>query len=167
MRIALPVVMLALLAACGNGGPAPLPADRIAARFPPGGVADVIGIDAFTRLPLRRAELVAPDGQATPAASIAAAPAPATTSYQPFGNSAAGGGFGAAESGTNAPVPSVVGTAPQPQTRLLATLSSAAIPLPDPVAYRRAWQKYQIRLRFGDPPLAETRVIPAPAPPPG
>jgi hypothetical protein len=50
---------------------------------------------------------------------------------------------------------------------LLAVVSTASIPLPDPVAYRRDWQKYRIRLRFGDPPQVETREIDAPAPPPG
>ncbi len=43
-------------------------------------------------------------------------------------------------------------------------MSSASIALPDPVAYRRDWQKYRIRLRLGDPPQAETRELAAPAP---
>ena len=33
-------------------------------------------------------------------------------------------------------------------------------------ANRRDWQKYRIRLSFGDPPQVETREIAAPAPPP-
>jgi hypothetical protein len=60
----------------------------------------------------------------------------------------------------------VVGAAAGTQTRLLAIVSSATIPLPDPVAYRHAWQKYRIRLRFGDPPEAESREIAGPEPPP-
>jgi hypothetical protein len=45
-------------------------------------------------------------------------------------------------------------------------VSSASIRLPDPVAYRRDWQGYRIRLRFGGPPQVETREVAAPAPPP-
>ncbi|HEX6442374.1 MAG TPA: hypothetical protein VF007_09330, partial [Stellaceae bacterium] len=53
------------------------------------------------------------------------------------------------------------------QTRLLTTVSSATIPLPDPVAYRRDWTRYRLRLSFGTPPGAvETREIAAPEPPP-
>ena len=55
--------------------------------------------------------------------------------------------------------------APQSQTRLLAIVSTASIPVPDPVAYRRDWQKFRIRLHFGSPPQLETREIAAPAPP--
>jgi hypothetical protein len=50
----------------------------------------------------------------------------------------------------------------------LATVSTAEIALPDPVAYRRDWGKYRIRLNFGTPPgETETREIAAPEPPPG
>ena len=46
-------------------------------------------------------------------------------------------------------------------------VSTAAIPLPDPNAYRTDWQQYRIRLGFGVPPgQVETRDIPAPEPPP-
>src|SRR5437870_8045164 len=55
-----------LLAACADSGLPPV-TDQIRARFPPGGVVDVIEVDAIDRLPLRKAELVAPDGQTTPA----------------------------------------------------------------------------------------------------
>ena len=51
--------------------------------------------------------------------------------------------------------------------QLLTTISRASITLPDPVAYRRDWQHYRIRLDFGVPPGAvETQEITAPAPPP-
>ena len=66
----------------------------------------------------------------------------------------------------NPPNAGIVGAAVQSQSQLLATVSSATIALPDPVAYRRAWQKYRIRLRFGDPPDAESREIAGPEPPP-
>jgi len=47
-------------------------------------------------------------------------------------------------------------------------VSSASIPLPDPVEYRRGWRNYRIRLSFGDAPdEVETRKVEAPEPPPG
>src|SRR5690349_39135 len=62
---------LALLAACAlEEGPAPLPTDQVRARFPPGGLIDAIEIDAVNRLPLRTAELVAPDGDTTSASYL-------------------------------------------------------------------------------------------------
>jgi hypothetical protein len=51
------------------------------------------------------------------------------------------------------------------QEQVLTTVSVAAIPLPDPVAYRRAWREYRIRLGFGIPP-GEVRNVEIPAPPP-
>ncbi len=52
--------------------------------------------------------------------------------------------------------------------QLLAMVSRADIPLPDPVAYRRDWREWRIRLTFGTPPgELETRIIAAPEPPPG
>ena len=60
------------------------------------------------------------------------------------------------------------GAALQGQQQLLATVSTAEIALPDPVAYRRDWRKYRIRLTFGTPPAeVETREIAAPESPPG
>jgi hypothetical protein len=59
------------------------------------------------------------------------------------------------------------GAALHGEEQLLATASTADIALPDPVAYRRDWQHYRIRLTFGTPPdELETREIAAPAPPP-
>ena len=52
------------------------------------------------------------------------------------------------------------------QVQLLANLSQAEIPLPDPIAYRRDWPNYRVRLTFGTPPGAiEAREIAAPEPP--
>jgi predicted small lipoprotein YifL len=168
MRMFATLAMLLVLAGCGGGPPA-LPTDQVRASFPPGGVVDQIQVDAVDRLPLRSAELVAPDGSATRAASIIANPAPTETFSQQFPNGPySSGQFGVSSIGSNALAPAVVGAAPQTQTTLLAVVSSASIPLPDPVAYRRDWQKYRIRLRFGDPPgPAGTREIAAPEPPPG
>jgi hypothetical protein len=92
---------------------------------------------------------------------------PTQTFSQEFpGGNYSGPNFGVSSIGSNALAPGVVGAAPTTQTKLLAVVSSASIQLPDPLAYRRDWQKYHIRLSFGDPPQVETREIAAPAPPP-
>lgn len=167
LRIARLLPAVLLLAACGGGGVAPLPTDQVRASFPPGGIVDQIVVDAIDRLPLRAAALVAPDGSATPALSITANPAPTRTySAQSPNNPYAGANFGVANIGSNALAPGIVGAASQTETTLLAVVSTAEIQLPDPLAYRRNWRKYRIRLRFGDPPQVETREIAAPAPPP-
>ncbi len=167
MRRAACLLALALLAGCG-GGLAPVPGDRIRARFPPGGVVDVIEVDAIDRLPLRSAELVAPDGTATAAASIAVNPAPSETFSQQFPASPyTSAGFGFANIGADGTAPGGAGGVPQAQSRLLAMAATTSIAVPDPVAYRRGWRDYRIRLRFGDPPGAVERQIAAPEPPPG
>jgi hypothetical protein len=167
MRVAAGLATILLLAACGNAGPSPVSTDPVRASFPAGGIVDVIEVDAVDRLPLRQAELVAPDGHVTAANSVTANPAPTQSFSQryPVGPYS-GAEFGVSSIGSNALSPGVVGAAAQTQTRLLAMVSTASIPLPDPVAYRQDWQKYRIRLRFGDPPQVETREIAAPSPPP-
>lgn len=173
MRRFVPLLLpLLLLAGCERGaapppGPIEAPVAQLRAGFPPHGIADTIVVDAVERLPLRAAELIAPDGSATPASYVNVEANPATDTGQwaagdPWRNAVAGG----------APVPSALwpqaGAALRSQERLLANLSTADIPLPDPVAYRRDWAQYRIRLSFGTPPgEVETREIPAPAPPPG
>jgi hypothetical protein len=159
MRGAAVFLGLALLAGCG-GGPAPLPIGRTTAYFAVGGVADTIYVDALDRLALRRTELVAPDGRTTAVGSIVVRPAPSDVGAYPGGMLALG------TFGGQAPVPGPVGTGLQTRTTLLAVLSNATIALPDPVAYRRGWQKYRIRLRFGDSPDAESREIAGPEPTP-
>ncbi len=168
MRLALCLAIIPLLAACGGEGPASPPGEEISASFPAGGIADVIAIDATDRLPLHQAELIAPDGRATLAASVTTNQSPTENFSQQSPTGAySGSQFGVSSIGSNALSPGVVGGAPRTQTTLLAIVSTASIPLPDPVAYRRDWQKYRIRLRFGTPPdQVETREIPAPAPPP-
>ena len=82
MRLAAALLTSALLTACGpESGLAPLPTDQVRARFPPGGVANAIEVDAVDRLPLRTAELVAPDGEATPASYLHVNPSPSVTYY--------------------------------------------------------------------------------------
>jgi hypothetical protein len=174
MRILVCCLALAFAGGCGGGGLAPLPGDQIRARFPPGGVVDVIEVDAVDRLPLRSAELLAPDGQATPATSLDSKPAPAIVFNRDFSNIPYGGSpygssaTGVPSIGSGALLPAGAAGAPQSRGDLLAITSTASIPLSDPVEYRRGWRDFRIRLRFGDPPgEAETREIAAPEPPPG
>jgi hypothetical protein len=162
------VFALIVLSACGDTGLPPVATDQIRARFPPGGVVDVIEIDAVDRLPLRKAELVAPDGQATPASYLNVIPSPDITLNREFASSPfAGNNFGYGNVTPNLAPPGFAG-APQQRVAILAMVSTASIPLPDPVEYRRDWRGYRIRLDFGDPPGdVETRELAAPEPPPG
>jgi len=161
------LLSILFLSACGGAGPAPVPDNQIRADFPPGGVANQIEVSAIDRLPLHGAELVAPNGHATPALSVASNPAPTDTFSSEFASGKGNGpGFGVSSIGSNALTPNIVGAAPVTQTKLLAIVSTASIQLPDPVAYRRDWQNYRIRLELGTPPDVETREIAAPPPPP-
>ena len=158
MRKFVSLLTAMVLAACADTGLPPLATDQIRARFPPGGVVDVIVIDAVDRLPLRQAELVAPDGQTTPASYLNVDSSPSVTFNQNFANSPYAG----------VAAPGLTPGAPQQRVAFLAMVSTASILLPDPVEYRRDWQGYRILLGFGDPPGAvETRELPAPEPPPG
>jgi hypothetical protein len=160
------LLMLVLVSACApEGGLAPLPTDQLRARFPPGGVVNSIEIDAIDRLPLRTAELVSPDGQTTPASYLHVNPSPSVTFYQrEIDTPYEGNVFGI--HGT-APVSAVVTGAPQGNAQLLAMVSTASIPVPDEIEYRRDWRSYRIFLSFGDlVGEVERRVLPAPEPPP-
>jgi hypothetical protein len=166
MRVAAFMLTVALVAACApETGLPSLPSDQVHARFPPGGVVNSIEIDAIDRLPLRTAELVSPDGRATPASYLHVNPSPSVAVYQrridtPYEGNIFGVGSGAPASG-------VVSGAPQGDAQLLAMASTASIPVPDEIEYRRDWRSYRIFLSFGD--LAgevERRILPAPEPPP-
>jgi hypothetical protein len=167
MQAVFAILTIVLLAACADGGLSPLANDQVRVRFPAGGVVDVIEVDAVNRLPLRSAELVAPDGKATPASYLNVNPSPSITSYEELPNDPyAGLGVGNTTPGVS--LPALTGGSPQQRATLLAMISSASIPLPDPVEYRRNWRNYRIRLSFGDAPNGvETREVDAPAPPPG
>jgi hypothetical protein len=175
MRRVLPLLLpLVLMTGCDGGGLPPGPSGPVAASaqlrvgFPLRGLADTIVIDAIDRLPLRTAELVGPGGAVTPAGHIDVVASPRVATGQqvagdPWRNALSGGGSAAllAMPQGNA------GAALYSQQQLLATVSTAEIALPDPVAYRRDWARYRIRLVFGTPPgEIETREIAAPAPPP-
>jgi hypothetical protein len=169
MRGATTILIVILLAACVGDGQAPLAGDQIHVRLPAGGVVDVVEIDAVNRLPLRKAELIAADGQATPATYLNVNPSPSVTSYQGLSNGPyAGDTFGVGNIAAGVPSFATTGGAPQQRATFLAMVSTASIPLPDPVEYRRDWRSYRVRLSFGDPPgEVETREVDAPEPPPG
>jgi hypothetical protein len=169
MRIVSCLLAVVLLAGCADeNGLRRLPIDQIRARFPPGGVVDVIEVDAINRLPLRSAELIAPDGQATPASYLNARPSPTVAYSQGFSNGPyAGNAFGVSNLPSGAPLSAEIAGGPQASAQLLAIVSSASIPLPDEIGYRRDWRSYRIFLSFGDlPNEVERRVLAAPEPPP-
>ena len=160
------LLTMALVGACApESGLPPLPTDQVRARFPPGSVVNSIEIDAVDRLPLRTAELVSPDGQATSASYLHVNPSPSVTFYQrQIDSSYEGNFFGL---GNVAAIPAVDTGAPQSDAQLLAMVSTASIPVPDEIEYRRDWRSYRIFLSFGDlAGEAERRVLPAPEPPP-
>ena len=159
---------LAFLAACA-GGPPPqtnIPQTGVTASFPPGGIVGVIHVDAIEREPLRAAALVAPDGSVTNGSAPDVDANPRTLGGQaalsdPWRASVFGvnGLSPLSDGGFNATVRS--------QNQVLVMVSKADIALPDPVAYRQAWQNYRIRLSFaGADNQPDVREIPAPAPPP-
>jgi hypothetical protein len=175
MRRVVPALLpLLVVAACDGAVWSPGPAGsagvsaQVKAGFPRGGVADTIAVDAIEPRALRTAELIAPDGAATPASTVDVGASPRVALGQwavgdPWRNALPGGGAAAALTLPHADA----GAALQGEQQLLATMSSAEIALPDPVAYRRDWARYRIRLTFGTPPgEVETRVIAAPEPPP-
>lgn len=160
---------IALGACAGDAEPPAQPATaELQVGFPSGGLADTIAVTAVERLPLHAAELVAPDGATTQASSIDVNAAPSVRT----GQWVAGNPWETALTGTSATAALTapdeqVNAALHSQVQLLAMVSQADIPLPDPVAYRRDWANYRVRLTFGTPPgELETREIPAPEPPP-
>ena len=95
-------------------------------------------------------------------------PSPSATSYLAFPTSP----YAAIPTGggnlTTGLTPTVSTGSPQQQVTLQTVVSTASLPLPDPVDYRREWRDYRIRLDFGIPPgETETREVAAPEPPPG
>src|SRR5579863_197439 len=158
-----------LIAGCEGGalpaGPPPAQA-QLKVSFPPRGLVDTIELDAVDRLPLRTAERVAPDGVVTESSYLNVNDSPSLAT----GQWAGGNSWADAVTGNNALAAlslqrSEGSAALRGQQQLLAIVSTAEITLPDPVAYRRDWQHYRVRLAFGTPPgEAETREIPAPAP---
>ncbi len=102
----LPVLLLLFpIIGCADGGVPPAgppgPTAQLRAGFPPRGLADTIVVDAVERLPLRVAELVAPEGATTPASYIDVADSPRFATGQwvagdPWRNALSGSGGAAA-----------------------------------------------------------------------
>jgi len=165
----LPMLLFAF-AGCGGGGAPPPgpPASSAQVRVGFGGLVDTIEVAAIERLPLRAAELMAPDGSATPSGPITVDSSPRFA----IGQWAASNSWKDPVTGDNALAALSLrqpqtGAALRGQEQTLAMASNTQILLPDPVAYRRDWANYRIRLTFGTPPsTVETQEIPAPAPPP-
>src|SRR5271157_2201329 len=172
MRAVFAILTIVLLAACADGGLSPLPSDQVRVRFPAGGVVDVIEVDAVNRLPLRKAELVAPDGQATPASYLNVNPSPSITSYEELPNDPyAGLRVGYVASGRNRRSPPAAGDvasgdfqrldpAPRP-----CRISAGLAKLSHPAQLRRCAAGRNAR--YSRPRTAAWRIIglpPAPGP---
>lgn len=157
---------LVALAACTDAPPpgGDIPLQGVAASFPLGAVANVIRVDAREAEPLRAAELVAPDGSTTPANWLDVDSNPQRLT----GQDAVADPWRSSGLGTNGinPLPTAPPNFVRSQNQLLLMVSTADIPLSDPVAYRQDWGKYKIRLSFAAGDQLDVREIPAPAPPP-
>ncbi len=158
---------LVVLAACADAPPpTAAPAPGVTASFPSGALVNVIQVNALDPMPLRTVELVAPDGGTTPASSIDVDANPTMLAGQhafndPWRTSSLG------PNGLNPKPDATIDPSVYSRHQLLMTVSTAQIALPDPVAYRRDWQSYKIRLGFaGGGNQLEMREIPAPEPPP-
>lgn len=166
----LPIIccLLGVLSACADAPPpASLPLQGVKASFPPGSVVNLIRVDALDTLPLRTAELVAPDGTATPATYLNVDKTPQSTN----GQSTLNDPWRTSMLDTNG-IPQLPGSGLAPAVRssdrLLLMVSTAEIPLPDPIAYQKNWAGYRIRVTFaGIGGAPETQEIAAPRPPPG
>jgi hypothetical protein len=145
------LVLLLVLAGCGGGHrgggvPADLPPLSLTAGFKPRGVANEIVVHAVDWRPLRSAELVAPDGERTPAYSLNVIPSPVDR--------------GSLMEQITPGAPRAVG-----QTGTMD--STALILLPDPVAYAKEWRRWHIEVVLGDPGVGRIAVtLPAPPSPP-
>ncbi|MGE0260100.1 MAG: hypothetical protein AB7H71_14760 [Alphaproteobacteria bacterium] len=152
------------------GLPAPVAGTpRAQLRVGFGGLVDTIEVSAVEYLPLREAMLVAPDGTIVPATYIAVGDNPRLQTGQ-WSMAQRWDDLGTQDNALAALAlhSAQAGAALYSSRQLLAMVSRADIPVPDPVAYRRDWRDWRIRLTFGTPPAElETRVIAAPEPPPG
>src|SRR6185437_8916928 len=124
-----------LLVACSDAPPpALLPQPGVRATFPPGGITNLIRIEALDARALRSAELVAPDGAVTEATYLNVVKTPEAATGQLTLNDP----WRSSMLGTNGipQIPSAsLAAAPRSTSQLLLMASAAEIPVPDPVAY--------------------------------
>jgi hypothetical protein len=175
------LIALSIVGCEGGGTPPSTPAASQPGSLPPGpatlttqmqvgfgGLVDTIQVSAIEQLPLREAALVAPDGTIVPANDITVSANPSIAT----GQWSLANRWDYAASPDNAlaalTLPNAqAGAALYSNQQLLAMVSRASILLPDPVAYRRDWRDWRVRLTFGTPPgELQTYVIAAPEPPP-
>lgn len=144
--------------------PTPLPGPHVTIGFPPGGVVNVIKIEAVDNLPLRAADLIAPDGTSTQASWLEVHRDIQDDNGQ-YAVDTAWHDTTFADTGPVLPNTNS-GAAYLSHDALLLMTADAEITLPDPVVYRRDWQRYKIRLTFGAPGKSDVRELAAPQPPP-
>ncbi len=163
-RLLLILPLLLVVGGCTDAPPpTPLPGPHVSIGFPPGSVVNVIKIEAVDNLPLRAAELIAPDGSVTQAGWLDVhrdiQDNPGQYAVDSIWHNAS-----VADTGPVLPNINSSGTYLSHDALLLMT-ADAEITLPDPVVYRRNWQHYKIRLTFGAPGGPDIREVAAPAPP--
>lgn len=160
------------LAGCASDPQTPKP-PSIEARYGAGG--NIVQVTVTDRLPLRGAELVAPNGTAEAARSINTerlARSYAAPGYGPtvgvgvggFSGSSGRSGFGTGL-GLGFPLGGF-GSGPATESELAAqVVSNAFIPVADAEAYRASWRQWRVRLSLGAAGVDE-RVVEVEAPPP-
>lgn len=165
MRYIPALAALLLLAACsGDGGDITRP---VSAEFAPADTETAgaaIEVTVEDRQPVETAELVAPDGSATPAHQIDRSRIVEHGAAQPsIGVGVFGGSSGRVGGGVGIGFP--MGSSGS-YDRVID--SRALIRVPDMAAYRQGWQDWKIRIRLGTTETNERVMeIPAPRPPEG
>lgn len=157
-------ITLALAACSGGADSSGVPrASSIEVSYVDSDSIPAVAVVVTHPQPLLAVELVAPDGRFVAAPQIerdgprGSAALPPTVGVGVFGGS--GGGFG---TGVGLGFPLGGSAAPPPAA---VARARARIVIPDAEAYRRDWQRYIVRLRFGG--AAENATIAdVPAPPP-
>lgn len=164
MRYIHVLLALMILAGCSAGGGA-IVSRPVSAEFAKA-APDAIEVEVKDRQPVETAELVAPDGSATPAYQIDRSKVVESYAPEPaFGVGVFGGSSG--HIGTSVGINIPIGrsdTAPyEPVIE-----SRALIRVPDMAAYRSNWQNWKIRIELGTSETNERVMeIPAPRPPEG
>ncbi len=157
-----PVMFLLLAASCAS---TPKAENTAKTGYDP--QANAVQVTVADTMPVRAAELVSPTGQ------VIAAPGIDTQRQAYSGGSSAvtpsiglglGGIFGGRHSAFGTSLGVGLGGGSPASDYPIEVISSAAIPVPDPAAYRQDWKNYRIRVQVGDPPTSRVVTIRAPAP---